>query len=326
MNYGEILSKAWKIIWKHKILWLFGVLAGCAASGSGGSGGGGAGTGSGGSSSFTMQPESLDFIAPSTQQAVSNFFQFLSSVPVWIWVVLFIGLFVVGFILSILFLMVGSLGQAGVIKGTGMADSAELDAPPLSFGTIFNALKPHYWKVLLLQLGYRVAGFILTLVLIFPIILLVTCTCCFGLFLLIPIGWLINMLLDFTTIAIVEEELGIFTAIGRAWQVITRNLGKVLLMFLILGIGGLIVAMLISFPLLIIPVPLLANLALTGARSVTMGLVMSVLLSLVLVPVLIFLGGVLRAYILAAWTLTFRRLTLDQALEPTVLNEQIDEA
>jgi hypothetical protein len=325
MNYGQILSKAWKIIWKHKILWLFGVLAGCAASGSGGSGAsGGAGGGSG--SNFTVQPGTHDFITSSVQQGIEDFFGFLSSVPVWIWVVLAVGLFVVGFILSILFLMVGSLGQAGVIKGTGMADAAELDAPALSFGTIFNALKPHYWKVFLLQIGYRVAGFILTLILFVPLILLTICTCCLGLLLVIPIGWLINLLLDFTTIAIVEEELGIFEAIGRAWQVITRNLGPVIVMFLILGVGGLIVALIISAPLLIIPVPLMANLVLTGARSITVGLVITVLLSLVLIPVLIFLGGVLRAYILAAWTLTFRRLTLDRALEPTVLNEQFDEA
>jgi hypothetical protein len=202
---------------------LFGVLAGCAASGSGGSGAGG-GAGGGGGSNFTVQPPTHDFITPSVQQGIEDFFGFLSSVPVWIWVVLIVGLFVVGFILSILFLMVGSLGQAGVIKGTGMADAAKLDAPALSFDTIFNALKPHYWKVFLLQLGYRVAGFILTLILVVPIILLTICTCCLGLLLVFPIGWFINMLLDFTTIAIVEEALGIFEAIGRAWQVITRNL------------------------------------------------------------------------------------------------------
>lgn len=38
MNFGEILSRAWKIIWKHKVLWIFGILAGC---GRGGGGGGG---------------------------------------------------------------------------------------------------------------------------------------------------------------------------------------------------------------------------------------------------------------------------------------------
>src|SRR5437773_2631742 len=26
-NFGEILTRAWQIIWKHKILWVFGILA-----------------------------------------------------------------------------------------------------------------------------------------------------------------------------------------------------------------------------------------------------------------------------------------------------------
>jgi hypothetical protein len=29
MDFGEILSKAWKITWKHKILWVFGILSSC---------------------------------------------------------------------------------------------------------------------------------------------------------------------------------------------------------------------------------------------------------------------------------------------------------
>ena len=326
MNYGEILSKAWKIIWKHKILWLFGVLAGCSASSSGGGGGGaGIGAGSGGSSNITAQPDSFDFVAPSVQGALENFVQFISSVPWWIWVVLVIGVVVIGLVLSVLFLMAGSLGQAGVIKGTGMADEVDLEASPLSFSAVFSALKPHYWKVFLLNLGFRLAGGLLTLILIVPIILLTVCTCCLGLFLLIPIGWFIDLMLNFTTIAILEEGLGVFEAIGRAWQVITRNLVSVLVMFLILGVGGLIVGLIISLPLIIIPVPLVANLVLTGARSVTIGLVFSVLLSMVFIPLLIFLGGVLRAYILSSWTLTFRRLTVDRELEPTVLNDPSDE-
>jgi uncharacterized membrane protein YgcG len=41
-NFGEVLTRAWKIIWKHKILWIFGILASCArGSGGGGNGGGG---------------------------------------------------------------------------------------------------------------------------------------------------------------------------------------------------------------------------------------------------------------------------------------------
>ena len=37
MNYGEVLSSAWKTIWKHKVLWIFGILAGLGAGSGGGS-------------------------------------------------------------------------------------------------------------------------------------------------------------------------------------------------------------------------------------------------------------------------------------------------
>lgn len=324
MNYGKILEKAWKTIWKHKILWLFGVLAGCSAAGSrGGGGGGGAGGGSG--ANTNIQPDSLNFLAPSMQQALRNFGEFLSSIPIWMWVLLVIGLVLVGLILSVVFLLVGTLGETGVISGTGMADEADLEAPPLSFGVIFNRLKPHYWKVLLLRIGLHLVGFFVVLILLVPIILFTVCTCCLGWLLLIPIGWLMDTLVNFTIIAIIEEELGIFPAISRAWQVIIRNLGHVVVMFLILGVGGFIVGLIIFLPLIIIPVPLVANLLISGGQMITVGLVLSILLSMVFIPLLIFLAGVVRAYILASWTLTFRHLTLEGGLTPTVLNNEVGE-
>jgi hypothetical protein len=39
LSLGPTLSRAWEIIWRHKILWIFGILAGCATGGGGGSGG-----------------------------------------------------------------------------------------------------------------------------------------------------------------------------------------------------------------------------------------------------------------------------------------------
>jgi hypothetical protein len=266
----------------------------------------------------------LDFLAPSAQRALTDFGQFVTSIPIWVWVILVIGLVVVGFLLSIVFFLVGTLGETGVIAGTSLADKAEQDAPQLSFGKVFSALKPHYWKVILLRIGVHLISFFIVLILFIPIIFLISCTCCLGLLLLIPIGWLIEMMVRFTIIAIIEEELGIFAAISRAWQVFSRNLLHVLVMTLILGIGGLIVGLIISLPLLIIPVPLVANLVITGARSITVGLVLSILLSMVFIPLLIFLGGVLRAYILASWTLTFRRLSMEEDLKPTVLSEKAD--
>jgi hypothetical protein len=172
----------------------------------------------------------------------------------------------------------------------------------------------------------RFAGFFIALFLILPIILLAVCTCFLGLFLLIPIAWFVDLMVNFTTVAIIEEDQKLFPAIGRAWQVITRNLGNVLLMFLILGIGQLIAGLIIGLPLIVTPVPLLVNLLATGFRNFTTGLILSGVLFLALIPLVIFLSGVIKAYVLSSWTLTYRRLIQQEALEPTLLSEEADES
>ncbi len=228
-------------------------------------------------------------------------------------------------VLSILFLMVGTLGTTGVIKGTSIADEADPDAKPISFKDIFKAIKPHYWKVFLLNLGLRVAGMVLGLFIAVPIILLAVCTCFLGLFLLIPIGWFINLMVNFTTIAILEEGLGIFEGIKRAWQVIIRHLGNVIVMFLILGIGQMIASLVIGLPLIAVPIPILVNLLVTGFRTVTVGLIVSGILFLVFMPFAIFLGGVLKAYVLSSWALTYRRFAAESNLHPEVISQEVNE-
>jgi hypothetical protein len=321
MDLGEIFSKAWKTIWKHKILWLFGFLASCGVTG--GSAGGG-----GGGSTASTQPSTWDsptFLSPSTQRGFEDFFQTLGDIPFWVWILIALVVFTAGIILAVLFQMAGTLGTTGVIKGTSMADEAAEDEKPLSFSAIFKGLKPYYWKVFLFNIGYRVAIFLVIFLLFLPIVVFAACTCGLGMFLLIPIGWFVSVMVYFTTIAIIEEDLGIFDAIGRAWRVIIKNPGSVILMFLVLGIGQLIAALVISLPLLIAFVPLLINLIVTGFSSLTTGFVISAVLFLGTLPLMLFLNGVLNAYILASWTLTFRRLTAEDELNPTVLSKE-DEA
>lgn len=321
MDFSKILTKAWKIIWKHKILWLFGVLAGCGASGSGGGGGGG-----GGSSASTMfrngQGNGYEFLDPSFQRGIQEFFRNIGNVPNFVWVLIAIAVVITVFVLSILFLLVGTLGTTGVIKGTIMADEADPDAKPISFGKVFRAIKPYYWKVLLLNIGLRVVGFMVILIFGLPLVLLSICTCGLGVFLLIIIGMFIELMVNFTTIAIVEEEKGIFDGIGLAWQVLTQNLGYVIVMFLILGIGQLIIGLIIALPLVIVPAPLVINLMSTGFQTVGAGLVISIILFAIFIPLVIFLSGVLKAYVLTSWTLTYRSLENKGELEPIVLYDE----
>lgn len=325
MDFGKILTKAWKIIWKHKILWLFGVLAGCGASGSSGGGGGGGG----GSSVSTMfrngHGNGYEFLDPSFQGGIQEFFRSIGNVPPFVWVLIAITVVIAVFVLSILFLMVGTLGTTGVIKGTIMADETDPDAKSISFSKVFKAIKPYYWKVFLLNLGLRVVGFLVILFLGLPLVLLTICTCGLGVLLMIIIGMFIELMVNFTTIAIIEEEKGIFDGIERAWQVITQNLGYVIVMFLILGIGQLIIGLIIALPLVIVPAPLLINLISTGFQTVGVGLIISIILFALFIPLVIFLSGVLKAYVLTSWTLTYRSLENQEELEPTVLSDEDQE-
>ena len=324
MDFGEILSKAWKIIWKHKILWLFGVLAGCGmgSAGGGGSSGGNAVYSGGESGSWNGPP----FMSPSAQRAFEDFAQWLADIPVGVWVSLGItivlALILIGLVMSVVMLFAGSFGTAGVIKGTVIADEAASDTKPISLKQVFTGIKPYFWKVLLLNLGLRVAGFIVGFLLFIPIILLVVFTCGLGVFLLIAIGIFIDLMVNFSTIAIIHEDKDIFEAISRAWQVITRDLGKVLVMFLILGLGQIVIGLVIALPLILVPMPLVLGLLALGGGAVGVGVIVSIILFLLIIPIMIFLGGVLKAYVLASWTLTYRRLTENADLTPTVLNPQ----
>jgi hypothetical protein len=315
MDFGEILAKAWKTIWKHKILWLFGILAGCGASSGGGGGGGG-----GSSSVPTTSPPNGGW--DGGPSFFSDFYDFITEIPPWVWIAIIVGVIALAIILSILFLMIGAFGQSGVIKGASMADQQTEGDKALSLGEIFKGIKPHFWKVFLLNLGLRVAGFLITLLLAIPLFIFFVCTCFLGALLLIPIGWFIEILIIFSTIAIIEEGLGIFKGIERGWQVVTRNLGNVVVMFLILGLGQLIIGLFLAVPILIAVVPFLINLAITGMESLTIGLILSGLMFLIALPLVIVLAGVLKAYVLSSWTLTYRRLTGDYGYTPTVITTE----
>ena len=328
MDFGEILSKAWKVIWKHKILWLFGVLAGCSITGGyhGSGGGGGSSAASSGGSGFVGPQNGYyngpSIVAPSTQRAFEDFFRWVSDINAWVWVAIAVGVLVLVVLISIAAVLLGNLGLTGVIKGAGMADGAAEDEKPISFGAIFKAIKPYYWKVLLLTIGFNLAGLIVGVILAVPIVLFTVCTCFLGLFLLIPIGWFVNTLVYFSAIAIIEEDRKIFDAIGRGWELMIKNLGRVAVMFLILGILQIVFGLLIFVPMILIPIPLLVNLLVTGFAQVpTVGLVLSGILMLVIVPIMIFLGGVLRAFILTSWTLTYHHLAEASPLEPEVISE-----
>ncbi|MCC6146279.1 MAG: hypothetical protein IT308_01795 [Anaerolineaceae bacterium] len=306
MNYGEVLEKSWKIIWKHKILWLFGLLASCGrASGGGGGGGGGGNVSSGQIPDMTFQD-----MPPWIENLTQTFVRMAENGTI-LWLVA--GLFVFGFLLAIIALALNAMGRAGLVRGAWQADAGE---DKLAFGALWQDGLRYFWRVAGLILLFAVGTGLLFMVLLGPVIILALVTLGIGLLclipficLLIPVGIGIGVLEELAVAAVVGEDTDIFEGIRRAWQIVRTRLGEVVVMALILIIGGGIVRVLISLPALLIVAPIVIG-VLSGTQGAIMGgFIVTGALLLIYLPIAILLSSALQAYLGSAWALTYRRLT-----------------
>jgi len=296
MDFGEVLARAWQIIWKHKVLWIFGILASC---GSAGGGGGNART----SYRGELPPE------------VERFFLPLERIPDW-QIAMFVGIAIlVILLLVVLAIFLSTIGRVGLIRGTRQVEAG---AESLPFGELFRGSLPYFWRVFLLNLIVGLAVFavisMVVLVVLFGTVftLGIGALCLIPLIcLLIPAVWFVNVVLEQATIAIVSEDLGIMAGLQRGWEVITENLGAIIVMALILTLGiGLLGGFIIGLPIFLIVAPAVIGALLAESRDVFVGDFFITGLCLVAyLPVAIVLNGILHGYIESAWTLTFLRLT-----------------
>ncbi len=310
MDFGDILSRTWKTIWKHKILWVFGILSSCGQGGGGGS--------SGGSSIQSSGTRGWDGeVPPAVQEFFYNTEQFFTQIEGW-QIAGFIAIFVIVILLFGLIAMVlSTIGRIGLVQGT---IQSEAGAEKLTFKDLFTSGKPFFWRVLGLNLLIGLAGFVLVLVAFIPLALVAVATAGIGLFcliplicLMIPIGWVIQIIIQQANTALIVEDLNIIAALQRAWDVFRENLGNLIIMTLILGIGGAVVGFIFAIPLLIIIffTAISAGVSIMSETAPAFGgsLLVGGLAFLAYFPFLILLGGILQAYIQSAWTLTYLRIT-----------------
>lgn len=304
-NFGEVLSRAWQIIWKHKVLWIFGIFAGCSrGSGSfrGNSGGGGGGNGG-----FGQLPPEVMRVLEFIQQNLVAFIVLGCILVLLIWAVT---------------IFLGTIGKVGLIRGTFQAEGG---AEKLIFGQLFSESMPYFWRIFGLSLIVAIPILVVFAALIAGVVafaisasngndaarvgvfgllpLLIGCFC-----LLIPVMFVVGMIIRQAENAIVLEDLPVLPAISRGWDVFRANLGPVILMAIILAILGVIVGIVIAIPVLAIVVPAAITFAVGQAQDWTPMIFAGVCLCLY-IPVAWLLNGILAAYTESAWTLTYMRLT-----------------
>jgi len=302
MDFGYVLKRAWEIIWKFKVLWIFGILASCGQAGSSG--------GSNSGYSVSAQESNVGL-------QVEHFFNQLD--PAAIAFLIALGILAI-LALIILAILLGTIGRVGLIRGTM---KAEQGAERLTFGELWRDGLVYFWRVFGLNLLIGVFIFLVILALFIPGIILTGLT--FGLFalclipmtcLLIPVMWAVYVVIEQANIALVVENLSVMKAISRGWEVVRHNIGTMIVMSLILMLGvGLIGGAVIGLPLLIVGAPAFAGFISGTAEAVRNGMLVSGVLFFIYLPILLLLSGILRAYTTSAWTLTYIRLTTTPALE-----------
>ena len=306
MDFGNVLSRAWRIIWDNKVLWIFGILAGC-----------GSANGSPGNLQTSFQNE-----AP---PEVQRFFDGFARLPDWQIALIVGAIILVILILVVIAIFLGTIGRIGLIRGTYQADQQGMR---VVFGELFSGSMPYFWRVFGLNLLVGLAYILFFGVLLVPLIILLTViTLGIGLLCLIPllclavpIIWLINVIVEQANIAIVVEDTGIMDGLQRGWDIFRNNFGTMVMMALILYLGiNLIVGFIIGLPLALVAAPAVIAIIRGGNQVFGGGLLISAICFVAYLPVLLILGGALRAYIESSWTLTYLRLTgrmAPAAMEP----------
>lgn len=317
MDFGKILTRAWEIVWKFKVLWIFGILASCGQNGGGGSSGGG-----GGNTGFQTGGQDAN-LPPQIKQFFFQAERFFDNIEAWQVAAMIGGFMLFMLIMGLIMSALSTIGRVGIIQG---AVQAEGGVERLTFGDLFTGGKPFFWRVFGLNLLMGLAIFVIVLILMIPALGFTALTFGIGLFcliplicILVPLSWLVSVIMEQANIALVIEDLGIIEAIQRGWSVFRENLGNMVIMALILGVGGVIIGIAFALPILIIVVPTVLGIV-GGAIAESSalfggGFAVAALCFVAYLPVLIVLGGILRSYVNTAWTLTYMQLTTESTPE-----------
>ncbi len=302
LDFGGILSRAWKLTWNNKALWLLGVLAGC--------GGGGA--------NFNFQNNFSGPSGPGGQPGgpVPEIERFLNQFDPNTLTAIFIGLICLGLLLALVATALGVIGRGGLIGGVQIANAQG----KVSFGEGWRVGVKHFWTLFIIGLIVAIVSILAVVLTVVPGALFTAITFGLGALCLVPLICLLSIasivlgvVAYFARIAAVVENLGVMDAVRRAWDIIKANLGSIIVLGLILIVLSGIIGFVLSLPILFIVLPATFGiLALASGDAPAVGnatLLIAGLCFVVYLPVLLLLGGILQAWVTAAWTLAYEQLT-----------------
>lgn len=310
MDYGEIISRGWRITWNNKFLWVLGFLAALGSAGSNFSSG----------SNTGQQFDSGDFDP-----------QMLASIGA-------IFVLVACFVLIVLLVLwlVSLVARGGLISAVARLDDGE----KVTLGEAFGAgtgrvgslvgLSLLLWApfIILVILGFVAAGFAIAgavgsaaingmpdsadMEAIFASLGIFFA--CFGLLacLLVPVGIALQFVYAFAIRGLMLQGLGVVDSIRHGWRVLRENLSEIVLLallFLVIGIVYGIAVAIVILPLsLIFIVPVIGT-AMSGGELGALGIALIAGGAICLGVFGALLNSILVTWRSATFTLAYREFT-----------------
>jgi hypothetical protein len=297
-NFGDVLTRAWKITWKHKVLWAISVLPFLTM--------------------FLFLPfwlilvfqKNLDFHAISTW--MEN--------PVYMTIAIFMYLLI---FVSSFFLQIASRSSLTL----GVYRAAE-DLQPVTLVDLLRNGFRYFWRVLgaSLLVGLGSMALFIAFFAIMSALSVVTMgfamLCVQPLFILmIPLILLVMALTEQTESAIVADELNVMDALKRAYELIKSHVWKYVLIMLIVYFGMNILISVVTFPLMV-PMFFFVMRSMETGPDFNSVIRMQALVGVVILPLMALVQGFSLTYMKSAMMLTYLRLArpaLSSPLLPAAL-------
>jgi len=295
-DFSEILSRAFQITWKHKILWLFSALPTLL--------------------SFLIFPFMFVPIFFLDGDSFNNPPFFEEPIYIILFIVFSLGISLLSYVLY-------GISSAAVVLGTKRADD---DAEGFTFKELFNDSKPYWWRVLgvLFLIGFSVSVFFMVIFGCMSIFGAVTIglgfICMVPLMILMyPLMMVLYAIIEESQVAVIVDDVGVIDAIKRGWELVRANFWRVVLISLIVYLGVTFLSSIVMLPLMspMFLIPFLMDSG-TDFSARTMMLFMGGF-SLFFIPIMALIQGITITYLKATYTLVYLRLTKPQEDSPVIV-------
>jgi hypothetical protein len=297
MNFdvGEVLSQAWQITWKHKILWV-----------------------------ITALPASIIFLALPFMFApilldgqdprdLSNLFGNPIFVPVII--VIYMVILVVGMLLQI---VSRSSVTLGILR-------AEEGIQPITFMKLLSDGLPYFWRILgvfaltNVTVGFAFFVFFICVMVLTVVTIGMASICLQPLFLLIsPLSLLVLAFMEQAEAAVVVDGMDVMGAVKRGYELVRANIWKYALITIVIYFGMSILISVLIFPFMI-PFFVFALSDVNSETNFRNVMWMVIGFSALFTPILVLVQGIAMTFLKSSLMITYLRLTRGLAAQPVLL-------